>query len=437
MRRPSPRALSLALVPLAIGLAPSAARANEADTYGLGSRATAMGGAVAADAADFSGNYYNPAALAGARGPSLSVGYVHVWNRLQTNGQDNGVADVRGIVAGLALPGKIAGIPFAFGVGLYMPDSGLSQVVALEQTTPRWPLYGESSSIVFIAANLAVRPLPWLEIGGGVAFLAATKGSFQITGMLDIMSLYQSQLRHEVDADLSAVRYPQVGARFKVPGFGYLAAVYRGQTQLNLQLTAHLQGTVSDIGLQIPLTYDLTTQTSDAFLPQQVVVGASFQRIPRLSANLDFVFVNWAAYQSPTAVTTANLQVDLPAGLGSLISLPPNPKPVTLIPPGFQNRLVPHIGVEYVIPVAGGLRHLDGDPTNYIDTDRHTVSLGTGLTLNAPGSVLKGSITLDVHGAFSILPDRTTLKQNPADFVGDYTAGGTMINVGSTLTAVF
>jgi long-chain fatty acid transport protein len=75
--------------------------------------------------------------------------------------------------------------------------------------------------------------------------------------------------------------------------------------------------------------------------------------------------------------------------------------------------------------------------TNYIDTDRHTVSLGAGLTLNAPGSVLKGSVTLDVHGAFSVLPDRVTLKQNPADFVGDYTAGGSMINVGTTLTAVF
>ncbi len=62
-------------------LAP-AARANEPDTYGLGSRASAMGGAVAADATDFSGNYYNPAALVGARGPSLSIGYIYAWNHL-------------------------------------------------------------------------------------------------------------------------------------------------------------------------------------------------------------------------------------------------------------------------------------------------------------------------------------------------------------------
>ena len=459
-------ALAVVLAP-AVWLAPAAARANEADTYGLGSRSAALGGAVAADATDFSANYYNPAALVGARGPSLSIGYVYAHNHLTTNGQDNGAADVHGIVGGLALPGTFFGVPFAFGVGLYMPDTGLSQVVALRQEVPRWALYGESSSIVFIAANLAVRPVSWLELGGGVAFLAATKGSFQITGTLSNPNLYDSQLQHEVDADLSAVRYPQVGARFKVPGFGYLAAVYRGETKLDLQLTAHLKGTFDDttLGLKVPLTYDLTTKTADAFLPQQFVLGASFQRVPRLTVNLDFVFVNWAAYESPTAVTTANLNVTLPPDLPpGTVALPPSPKPVTVIPPGFQNRLVPHLGVEYVFPVAGGYRHLEGDPierraleipvragyvyertpvppqtgtTNYIDTDRHTVSLGTGLTLNAPGSVLKGSLTLDVHGALSVLPERVTLKQSPADFVGDYTASGTMLTLGTTLTAVF
>jgi long-chain fatty acid transport protein len=460
MRRPQTLGSLGAAAAVLFGVA--SARAGEADTYGLGSRAAAMGGALAADAADFSGNYYNPAALAGARGPSLSIGYVHVWNRLQTNGQSNGVADVHGIVGGLALPGVLFGVPFAFGVGLYLPDSGLSQITAIRQETPRWALYGDSSSIIFIAANLAIRPVRWLELGGGVAFLAATTGTFQISGTADIQHPYDSQLRHEVDANLTAVHYPQIGARVQVPGFGYLAAVYRGQTAIDLQLMAHLQGNVTEFGIQVPLVYDLVTHTASAFLPQQVVLGASFQRVRRLSVNLDLVFVNWAAYQNPTAATVANLSVQLPPGIP--FTLPPNPKPVTALAAGFENRLVPHLGVEYVIPVAGGLRHLEGDPierravevpiragyvyertpvppqtgaTNFIDTDRHTVSLGTGVTLNAPGSVLKGSLTLDVHGQLSILPERVTYKANPADFVGDYQAGGSMLGIGTTLTAVF
>jgi long-subunit fatty acid transport protein len=456
------RRLASTLIVLALAAFPVRARAGEPDTYGLGSRASAMGGAVAADAADFSGNYYNPAALVGARGPSLSIGYTYAWNHLETNGQDNGVAPVHGLAGGLALPGRLFGIPFAFGVGLYLPDTGISSVTALRQETPRWVLYDQRQSILFIAANLAVRPLSWLELGGGVAFLAATKGNFQIQGTANVLSPYDSQLTHAVNADLTAVRYPQVGARVEVPGFGRLAFVYRGQTKLDLSLTANLQGTVDFAGVQVPLLYSLATQTAAAFLPQQVVIGGSFQRVPRLRVNFDLVFVNWAAFENPTAVTSANLSIMVPAGLP--VTIPPNPQPVTIVAPAFANRFVPHVGVEYVFPVAGGLRHLDGDPierrlvevpvragyvyeqspvppqtgvTNFVDADRHTVSLGTGLTLNAPGSVLMGSLALDVHGELSVLPERTTYKDNPADFVGDYRASGTMLGLGTTLTAVF
>jgi long-chain fatty acid transport protein len=459
MRRlASPLALACALV----ASAPALARANEADTYGLGSRATAMGSAVAADAPDFSANYYNPAALVGARGPSLSIGYVYAWNHLAVDGQDNKVSNVHGIVGGLALPGKLLGIPFAFGLGLYLPDSGISRVKALRQETPRWALYDERASIIFLSASLAVRPVRWLELGGGLAFLASTRGSFEITGSADILHPYDSQLRHEVNADLASVRYPQLGARAHIDGFGFVGLVYRGHTQIKLALDAHLQGAVNFAGLDVPLLYDLASRTVNAFLPQQFVVGVSFQRVKNLHLNADFTFVNWAAFESPTAVTTSNLQVQLPPGVP--ISLPPNPKPTVVIPPGFSNRLVPRFGVEYVIAAAGGMRHVEGEDgdrraleipvragyvyertpvpaqtgvTNFVDADRHTFSLGAGLTLNAPGSVLAGSLTLDVHAQYSVLPERITHKDNPADFIGDYRASGSMVGLGSTLTAVF
>jgi long-chain fatty acid transport protein len=135
-----------------------------------------------------------------------------------------------------------------------------------------------------------------------------------------------------------------------------------------------------------------------------------------------------------------------------------------LLPTNFSNRLVPHLGIEYVVPAAGPSRTLAGDPierrmleiplragyvyeqspippqtgvTSFIDADRHTVSWGAGLTVNAPGSVLLGSLSLDLHGQLSILPERITHKDNPADFVGDYRASGWMLGIGSTLTAVF
>lgn len=45
----------------------SHARANPLDTFGFGSRGTAMGGAQSADVSDYTAGYYNPAGLARAR----------------------------------------------------------------------------------------------------------------------------------------------------------------------------------------------------------------------------------------------------------------------------------------------------------------------------------------------------------------------------------
>jgi long-chain fatty acid transport protein len=458
-----PAALLAALAAV-MSLAASAreACAGEPDTYGFGSRASALGGAVSADAADVSGNYYNPAAIVSAPGLTLTLGYTTQHNDLRIDDRDTGVAAVHGLTGGLVAPGKLAGIPFAFGVGAFLPDTGLSRIKALRQETPRWAVYDERASILFLASNLAIRPVLWLEIGGGVAFLATTRGKFAISGTADALHPYDSQLRHEVDADLTTVRYPQAGARIKLPSFGYLGLVYRGESKLKLSLDAHLSGSVNFAGIDVPLRYDLASRTTSAFLPQQVVAGLSYQDAPGLRIDFDLTFVNWAAYESPTAETKAHLAVDLPKGLP--IALPPDPKPTAVMPPAFENRFVPRIGIEYLVYTWGAPRvvrgHAEPRPVleiplrfgyvyerspvppqtgvlNFVDADRHTFSLGVAVTLNALSAVFPGSMHLDVHGQLSVLPTRVTRKTNPADFIGDYRAGGAMQGVGTTLTAVF
>ena len=343
-----------------------------------------------------------------------------------------------------------------------MPDDGLSRVKALRQEVPRWELYDNRSSILFLAANLAVRPFKFLEIGGGLAFLAATRGRFEISGKADILAPYDSQLRHEVDADLTTIRYPQAGVRILLGDLGAIGIVYRGETKLKLSLDAHLQGSVEFAGIDVPLEYVLESRTIDAFLPQQVVLGASFQKIENLHVNVDITFVNWAAYESPTANTKAHLDAQPPPG--TPLELPDDPKPTKVIPPRFENRLVPRIGVEYLWPVAGSRRHVSGlsrdrrlvevplragyayerSPvpdqtgfTNFVDTDRHTFAVGTGLTLNAPFEELPGSVHLDLHAQLSVLPERVMTKASPADFVGSYAADGRMLGGGGTLRVVF
>jgi long-chain fatty acid transport protein len=441
---------------------PAVVAAHEPDSYGFGSRSTAMGGAVVADADDFSASYYNPAALTGVSGLELTVGYVHADNRLRIQGRDTGVDDVHGLVAGVVAPGELMGVPFAFGIATYLPDDGLSRIKALRQEVPRWELYDTRASILFLAANLAVKPVKWLELGGGLAFLAATRGRFAISGRADVLNPYDSQLRHEVDADLTSVRYPQAGVRVTLGDLGKLGLVYRGQSQLQLSLDARLQGTVDYASIEIPLLYLLETRTVAGFLPQQVVLGASFTKVRRLSINADVGFVNWAAYDSPTARTTASLDAQPPPG--TPVRLPVALRPTQVLSPGFENRFVPRLGVEYRLAFGASRRERAPDAaeqpllevplragyvyeaspvppqtgiTNFVDADRHVLSIGTGAALHAAQPELPATLRLDVHGQLSLLPERTIDKTNPADFVGSYRAGGTMLGLGATLSAVF
>lgn len=442
--------VSLALAAgLSVVASSTVASAHEPWTYGFGSRAAAMGGAVAANVSDFSANYYNPAGLAGEDGIRIGVGYFYGENNLRLNDKDSGVKSSHGVSFGLAAAGDVFGFPIAIGIATHVPDEGLSRITALRQEVPRWELYDNRSSVLYLAANLAIRPWDFLEIGGGMSFLAATRGRFEITGAADLLHPYDSKLRHEVDVDLTSVRYPQAGVLVHLGESASLAAVYRGETKLDLQLDGRIDATLNAIGIEVPLTYELQARTVQAFLPQQLVIGGSWKAHPSVSINADLTWVNWGAYENPTAKTIAKLEAEVPPQFP--VELPGELRQTELKELHFADRVVPRIGVEWFLP---GFLAKDGKPilkvplrfgyvfeaspiprqtrrTNFADADRHTVSFGVGVEVPII------HLGLDVHGAVSALPESVVLKESAADLVGDYRAEGEMLNVGATLVGKF
>jgi len=434
---------------IALVFASARAEANPLDTFGFGSRGTAMGDAQAADASDFSANYYNPAGLVHAQRFEIAVGYFRAEHQLETNGRNNGVDPVAGLVGGLVLPGRVFGVPIAFGLGLHLPDDRLSRVRDLPQTQPRWELYDNRNQRLYLAANLAIAPWPWLEIGGGLSFMASTTGSLDITGEANLFNASQSQLRHQVDADLTAVRYPQLGARVWLGKRAALALVYRGQFALDLNLSARLYGDISHLTTAY---YALKTASVDAFLPQQVVLGGSFLPIDRLKVDIDFTWVNWSAYVTPVANLDVTLAIPPPVGgWPAGISPPSVPAPAQVVPLKMSDRIVPHVGVEWLAYERGKFKGFvragyeyqkspvapQTGPTNYVDRDRHTAALGFGLRVDKPVAILSGDVRFDVHAQLSVLPDALTAKVDPADPVGDYVAGGLIWNLGATMLVGF
>ncbi|HEY2517733.1 MAG TPA: hypothetical protein VGI39_42985 [Polyangiaceae bacterium] len=442
------RVLGLAAALLALAL-PRAASANPLDAFGFGSRETAMGGAAAADARGVSANYYDPAGLALARRFEIAVGYLNADAQLKIDGKDSGVDPVRALVGGVVAPGTVAKVPFAFGFAFHLPDDRLSRVLALPETTPRWELYDNRNQRLYLAANLAISPWPWLQIGGGLSFLSSTSGSIDLSGQANLYTPESSQIRSSIDADLTAVRYPQAGVRVALSDRVALAVVYRGQFSLGLDLKATIHGNLSDLTTAY---YALQTSSVDNFLPQQLVVGGSFDLSRRLRANVDFTWVNWSAYVPPVAHVTVALDIPPPSGGWPAGITPPTVPAATQVAPiDVHDRIVPHVGLEWRAVekrhwawfVRAGYEY-DKSPfgaqtgvTNYVDRDRHAFSSGLGLELKDLLPELPRDLRLDVHGQLGILPMATTLKSNPADFVGDYRAGGHILNLGATLTLGF
>src|SRR5690242_2213761 len=91
---------------LALG---SVAHANPADVFGLGSRSSALGGAVAASVDDFSAAHYNPAGIALGEGEIFSVGTLLYGSGLKVNDRPVSIDDPVGIVIGATAPAPLGG----------------------------------------------------------------------------------------------------------------------------------------------------------------------------------------------------------------------------------------------------------------------------------------------------------------------------------------
>lgn len=409
-----------------------------------------MGRAAVADVTDFSAVFYNPAGLVGAKGMDFSLGYFHADHQLAMNDRDVEVESVRGLVFGFAAPGELFGLPFAFGLATHLPDKRLSRIRTRAQDEPRFELYDNRPQLLYLSTALAVRPWHFLELGFGISYLAATRGNLEIGGTANLQDPHASQLRHEVRADLRSVRYPQGGMRLHLGESLALGLAYRDEARLPLRLDTRLAGTIDALGLEIPVTHTLRSSNVGVFLPRQVTLGARAKLLDdRLTVNLDLAYEQWSAYESSVSLSEAHLDVKLPPGLP--VTIPKNPEPTRLIPPNFRDRLVPRLGAEYQMEMSEAIEMpwragyaYERSPvpdqrgvTNFVDSDRHVLSAGVGLRLLRPLAELPGELRIDAHVQWSILPERVTRKDNPADFVGDFHAGGSILALGGTLGVGF
>jgi long-chain fatty acid transport protein len=419
------------------------AAANPADLFGFGARGQAMGGAQVAAADDATANYYNPALLARLDTIRIELGYQVALPTLKVNGQDNDVDSSRGTIIDIAVPGQLDGARFSVGAMLFLPDQALTRIRNQSAQQPRWALYDNLPQRLVFGANAALAIGERLAIGGGISYMAATKGVVQLKGLVGFPRPDQSQLALAIDVDLDTIRYPEAGIWYRALPWLDLAAAYRGGFYLTIDLAFQLVG---DIGSQgaVPVVQNghvnLHTVSQDLFQPPQFVAGFLARVTPRFQVAFDLEYERWSTFQNPSAKIDPP---DLDLGMfNNLVNIPPFPP---LPYPNFHDILVPRLGLEWlaaqdahrrVIARAGYWYAPSPAPeqvgeSNFIDNDKHTFSIGAGYELRRGlGEIIPRPVSFDVSFGLTSLVPRDNRKLSPIDPVGDYVSSGHVFQMG-------
>jgi len=252
--------------------------------------------------------------------------------------------------------------------------------------------------------------------------MATAHGGFEIQGTavqpVSGQSEYDSQLQHEINADLKTVRYPTLGVTVLPAKDWAFALVFRDQAAVRLDLSTRLSGDV-DLGmLALPTRYQLVSQTVNGFVPRQLVLGGSWSPAPGASIDIDLSWQQWSGYISPLSASQSRLAVDSPPG--STLTIPPTRSATSAGDPQFKDRVVPRVGAEYraqltshwSLPLRAGYSFQPSPApqqqrdTEFADADRHTVSLGSGLIWSDPGEVIWGDVGLDLFAFETLLAPR-------------------------------
>lgn len=441
-------------------LASSRSFASPGTRAGFGPRSQAFAGAEIADAQGSSAVFENPAALVQAPDAELSLGTTFTSYDLAVDELDDGLSSVTTLDFGAVVPGSVLTIPVAFGLSLSLPNGRFSELHTADPTSPYYPLDDSGPRLFDLGMALAVRPLSWLAVGGGVGFLAAAEGGFRVTGTAVAAdgsgSEYESELRHSVDADLISVRYPVFGATVTPTNELSLGILYRGRATIEQRVRGELEG-IARVGMtDIPVRYRFETRASLAFLPRVIAFGGTARPLAgwRMSAQLDWEA--WSDYPSPFASPDTQLEYVAPPGfMFPPVEELPLPDPVAL-----RDRFVPRVGVERMFELGRRLELFGRfgyayqaavvperqDETLLIDLDRHLFGLGAGSVWRRPFAPFS-EVRLDFHASFALGVARSVTSgpaespDEPRLFVlqdaASHRVSGSLFGAGAALSLAF
>jgi len=295
-----------------------------------------------------------------------------------------------------------------------------------------------------ITSSTAIELAEGLSVGAGVTYLANTRGALRLEGDVNLFDAEDTQLVSAVDAELASIRTANIGLSFQ-DGPWRIGAVWRQDFRLLLELDVDVVGRIVTDSENVVVPegrFHLVSLNTNLFSPQQAYLGLAYAG-PRWRLAFDLGWLDWSAFPTPTAEIDLDLEL---APLEFALPLPADP-----LPPSFRDIWVPRLGLEWIaIPDdqlglvlrTGYFYEPSPAPhqparTNYVDTDKHGVSLGIEIQYMDGAGVLPRPLRWGLSAQYIHLAQRAYVKTDPADPVGDYRADGYSVGLTSTLSVLF
>jgi len=405
--------------------------AGMVDTYGIGSRATAMGGAVSAAPSPVFAPYYNPAGLSRATTATMSAGVLTTTPDIEVDDYSvSGVphradletpTDFSDDTGTLVVPHLGAAMPLsdrlAAGITLCVPWGMHVKWDKNPQTNPgAHNNYEAYYQRVTVTPALSYKISEKLALGVGVSLGRSETGA-------DFIHLeHQAPFEAELTDDFN-VSY-NIGALYQATDRLSMGLTYRSRTE------TEFEGDLKVNGMKI------TTVMLDYDHPEQVQAGLGYRFGAKkgLLVEADATWTRW----SINDVQDQRFSTPIPHNGNFITSLP--------VTRDWDDTTKYSIGMEWTVNPTVTLRGgYVWDPTpvpdeslDFIwpDGDKHTFSLGAGFTF--------GDFTLDIAASYADIPSKRTINGESEALNPSYggapvslVADGTVLNVGTTLSYRF
>ena len=385
------RAIAAAIVILGAG----PAYASVPDVFGLGSEATAQGGAVAATATGFEATHYDPAGLAFGSGNQVSVGWLGYTSMLEVRGGTSEIAEPQGFWLGMTRGVRLFGRDdrLRFGAAFYVLPDTIVRVLTTFPDDPHYPWFHNRTQRLVLLPGVAARLADWLSAGVAVNFLAGLDGPARAkdgpTRAIETSVAEEIFLTAAIDAGIRLSPHPDVS----------WALVYR--QQFHVPYSIQTENVVGGSAL------DIDIDAVGLYTPHELVAATAWT--PRgWKFGLDFTYLAWSGYTRNFVLVESRLP-----GIGALSpGLPPSP---------WRDSFDVRVGGERAIDLdaddtlylRAGLAFApspilpQSGRTNLLDGDHAIFSIGAGIRL---GRVLEVPVRLDVHGQWHEILPRTYEK---------------------------